>query len=1551
MSRSLEAFSEPVRTWFAERFGTPTPPQEKGWPPIQRGENTLILSPTGSGKTLAAFLWGIDRLITELRRGWFEELRLVYVSPLKALNNDIERNLREPLRGIQATARRLGLEIPRPKVAVRSGDTPARERRTIFTRPPHILITTPESLYILLTHPLAPQLFRSVRTVIVDEIHALAANKRGVHLALSLERLERLAGRLQRIGLSATIRPLEEVAHFLGGNRWQEGLAEAELVPRPVTTVDASFDKPLELLVETPENTTQGPGSSWVGILNRLAELIRSHRTTLIFVNNRRTAERVAEKLNEILASPEGDARAILADGVPRGLGYFSSGTGQVTRKVGVHHGSLAREQRLQVEEELKSGKLAALVGTSSLELGIDIGTVDLVVQIESPKSVARGLQRIGRSGHLVGMTSRGRIFPLHPEDAFEAAVVARGIRQQDVEPIRVPRNPLDVLAQQIVAMVSVESWDAEELFRLVRQCTAFESLSYPVFERVLEMLSGRYQTGLHRELRPRILWDRRQNRLTPLPGARTEALVNAGTIPDQGTYGVYLADGKTRLGELDEEFVFETRVGDTFLLGSQVWRVLEISNDRLIVTEAPGSMARMPFWRGDYPWRPLATGKRVGELRRRLAEALLGLKTELSCASFGEVLRHDHTPRVRELVAELKASHALCDRTAQRLLSLVADQLDFCGCIASDTLIVYEAFEDALGDLRIIVHSPLGGRVNAAWALALRSLLRDRLGFEPETVFDDDAVLVSLPPLEPQPLLNAIGSLRPEEACDRVLKELPYSALFGARFRQNAARALLLPGLPGKRRTPFWLQRLRAKDLLETVRGEPDFPILLETFRECLEETLDLEGLKQVLTGIEEGTVAVRVLESHTPSPLARRVLWKFTSIYLYEWDEPKGERGRASAPVDQELLSDLLSPDQLVGSLHPRAIERVRRSAQAMEAPASPRSPDELALLFQHLGDLSEEEVLARLPEDGRRWLLELEARGLVARTRIPTASGEEERLIFAEYQEDYQSAFQPGNGTTEGARERILGRFLAHSGPVSEAEIRQRYALPEEWLRRYLDQSVGRGELISGRFAGSSEVRFCRRELVREMHRLSLAIRRREVEPVTISCFQHFLTEWQHVRPGAQLFGREGIAEILRQLEGYLVPLSLWEEVLLALRIIGHGADLDELVQAGDFLWIAVAGPEGRSPQVTFFERGEPVPVCLTESESALTATESRILALLRTQGASFGAELVRLTGLSESEVNEALRSLVFRGLVTNDALSSLRQLLRWGEERIASAQGERGASGLLVAGSSWRSNYREAKRRARKRVMELLRERAPFGRWSATCREPSVPPPKERAEHWARILLRRYGVVAREWLSFEPLATEHSAIWQALHTMELRGEIRGGYFIRGLRGGQFALPEAIEALQRSRDELERPQEEEPIVLNALDPACLPLFTAARSGIPSQPDWPAFARREGTWIVLHRGSPVLVAEDGGRRLRTTLPNSHPHLRRSLEALLRQLSRLQRRITVEVWNGRPAVECEAVDVLRSLGFFCEPRHLTWERDVRLRAGLQGPGPSESPG
>ncbi len=968
-SDPLAPFLPPVRAWFRQALGAPTAPQAEGWPAIQRGEHTLILAPTGSGKTLAAFLWGLNELFREpgassdttppfshsLRgekgsgddhgpRNEVEReggrppgVRLLYVSPLKALNNDIERNLRVPLDGIRAAARQLGQALPGLRVAVRTGDTPAAARAQMVKQPPHILITTPESLYLILTSPRAREMFRTVHTVIVDEIHTLAGSKRGAHLALSLERLEAILAaapnarvptdesaappavlsgahsrpstlthlplshasapaRLQRIGLSATIRPLEEAARFLGGQQPGPG----GLLPRPVTIVNAGYRKPLDLNVVTVVDDFQDlPASSiWPAVVPRVLDDIRRHRTTLIFANNRRLAERTADRLNAQLEgeqseeAPPGSTEILAPGGLARDRGMFAIGAEGPFR---AHHGSMSKEARLQMEADLKAGRLPALVGTSSLELGIDIGAVDVVVQLQSPKSVSQGLQRVGRSGHLVGQTSKGRIYATFREDLVEAAAIARGMLDGAVELTYTPRNPLDVLAQQIVAMVSIEDWPAQALYDLARQAYPYADLPLSVFHAVLDMLTGRYFLDLAEahdsralnSLRPKIAWDRASDTLTALPGSRLLALSNAGTIPDTGGFGVYLADGKTRLGELDEEFVLETRVGDAFLLGSSVWRVTEIGNDRVTVTGAAGATPRMPFWNGDYPYRPYELGQRLGRFRR-------------------EVVEHLAVEPPAATAAWLRRDYVLDENSARNLIAHVQRQLDAVGVMSSDTTLVIETFQNAVGDRHLAIHSPYGGRVNGAWALALLSAFRERLGVTPEVQTSDDGLLFRFPDAGPAAPVDVVRALTPAAARERLLQELPGSAVFGARFRMNAGRALLLPRARGGKRTPFWLQRLRAKDLLALVQSNNlnEFPIVAETYRDCLQDVFDLPHLEELLTRVGQGEVRLVHIETVSPSPVAAGLLYNFASTYLYEWDAPKAERQLQTLSLTGALL-----------------------------------------------------------------------------------------------------------------------------------------------------------------------------------------------------------------------------------------------------------------------------------------------------------------------------------------------------------------------------------------------------------------------------------------------------------------------------------------------------------------------------------------------------------------------------------------------------------------------------------------------------------------------
>ncbi|MDR3637475.1 MAG: DEAD/DEAH box helicase, partial [Isosphaeraceae bacterium] len=906
----LEVLLPVVASWFRATYGKPTPPQQLGWPAVAEGRNTLVLAPTGSGKTLAAFLACLDHLWRHPRRE--RGVRILYISPLKALNQDIERNLRPPLEGILAAAEASGSPLPPLTVAVRSGDTPPAERQRLVRKPPDILITTPESLHLMLTSR-ARDTLRSVSHVIVDEIHALCPNKRGVFLALLLERLEALNPKgFVRIGLSATQRPLDEVARYLGGRRKVPGTHRFEA--RPVTVVDAGQRKELDLEVLIPFDRP-GPypaGTVWPAIEQRLLALIREHRSTIVFTNNRRVAERLTAHLN---ALTEDDERP---DALAR-----------------AHHGSLSLEERRATEDLLKLGELPAVVATASLELGIDMGAVDLVCQVESPGSVARGLQRVGRAGHLVGRVSKGRLIAKTSSDLLESAALARLMPQGAVETLRVPTGCLDVLAQQVVACVAMDRWDAPALFDLVRGAYPYRDLTPDAFESVLKMVSGRFATEAFRDLRARVAWDRVHNRLAALPGTARLALTGGGTIPDTGHYPVYLGEDGPRLGELDEEFVLERRVGETFTLGTNTWRIETIDPLRVIVSRAEGQSALAPFWRGEAAPRTAELGTAVGVLTREIAARL-------------------DDP---ELTGWLQAECRLDRVAAQGLRDFIARQQRLAGAVPDDRTALIESFTDPAGELGLAVLTPFGGKLHHALRIALQSQLRERLGVVVAGMHGDEGLLLRLPQVDEPPLdlFQGLTSARAEEL---IRAELGDSALFGLRFRQNAGRALLMPRPDPTKRTPLWLQRLRAKDLLQVVRKFPDYPIVVETYRECLNDDLDLALLRTFLDAVHSGAIRVAARRGEIPSPFLSELTLRFTQQYLYEWDEPRRpDRSAGRAAVADSLLDPLLDPDVRARWLDPAAIGRVENRLRGGGMP--PRTADEMAETLRRLGDLVPSEL----------------------------------------------------------------------------------------------------------------------------------------------------------------------------------------------------------------------------------------------------------------------------------------------------------------------------------------------------------------------------------------------------------------------------------------------------------------------------------------------------------------------------------------------------------------------------------------------------------------
>ena len=920
---ALDVFSPQTREWFEQTFDGPTPAQELGWPKIASGAHTLIQAPTGSGKTLAAFLYGLDRLIAQPGEG----TRLVYVSPLKALNYDIERNLRGPLAGLQADV----------KVAVRTGDTPQKERAAMLRHPPDLLITTPESLYLMLTSR-ARETLTGVETLILDEVHAVAGTKRGAHLALTVERLERLTGGpFQRIGLSATQRPLEEIGKFVAGGR-------------PIELVDAGRSKQLDVKVVVPLEDMREPGvnaeitdilgtggeapsaqSIWPSIYPKIVELVEQHRSTIVFVNNRRLAERLALRLNE-LAEKE-IARA--------------------------HHGSLAREQRLEVEELLKRGQIPCLVATSSLELGIDMGAVDLVIQVESPKSVARGLQRVGRAGHDLTSVSRGRVFPKFRADLLESAVVVKRMKEGAIEETQIPRNPLDVLAQQIVAIASQEEISVDELHDLVRRGYPFADLSRVQLENVLDMLAGRYPSDEFAELRPRIVWDRTAGEIRGRGGAARLAVTNAGTIPDRGLFGVHLIDGGGRVGQLDEEMVYEARAGQTFMLGASTWRIEEITRDRVIVSPAPGVPGAIPFWKGEGPGRPYELGEAIGKASRELAALA------------------DETALER-----LATDYSLDELAARNLLNFIREQETATGAVPSDRTIVVERFRDEIGDWRVCVLTPFGARVHAPWALAASARLQESLGVSASVLWSDDGIALHFPDSDAPPPTEQLV-LDPEELEDLVMAELAGTALFGSRFRENAARALLIPRRRPGERTPLWQQRLKAQSLLQVARKYGSFPVMLETFRECLQDVFDLPALKRLLQGLKTRQIDLVDVESASASPYSASLLFDYIATYMYEDDTPPAERRAQALSLDHDLLRELLGQEELRDLLDPGALEQVEQSLTRQ-----PREADELHDLLLRRGDLLRGEF-----DEAFAAVLEAERRAV----RVRVAG--DERLIAAE------------------------------------------------------------------------------------------------------------------------------------------------------------------------------------------------------------------------------------------------------------------------------------------------------------------------------------------------------------------------------------------------------------------------------------------------------------------------------------------------------------------------------------------------------------------------
>lgn len=1572
MSDVLDRFSPATREWFRGAFAAPTAAQEGAWDAISHGKHALVIAPTGSGKTLASFLWAIDRLASEPRPAEAKPgTRVLYISPLKALGVDVERNLRAPLVGVTQTAKRLGAEPPHVSVGVRSGDTPASDRRALLSNPPDILITTPESLFLMLTSQ-ARETLTSVETVIVDEVHAVASTKRGAHLALSLERLDQLLERpAQRIGLSATVRPPEEVARFLGGRGAVEVVA-----PPAGKRFDLRVVVPVEDMSELGTSTfaSENPGdgsppqagSIWPHVEEAIVDRVLENRSTIVFANSRRLAERLTARLNEIyeerlLGGAVDDAAARRAPAELMGGSGQTRGSQAVAGEdtlvlARAHHGSVSKEQRALIEDDLKSGRLRCVVATSSLELGIDMGAVDLVIQVEAPPSVASGLQRVGRAGHQVGEISRGVVFPKHRADLIHSAVATERMTAGLIESLKVPANPLDILAQQTVAAAALEPIDADDWFDAVRRSAPFSTLPRSAYDATLDLLAGRYPSDEFAELRPRIVWDRDTGVITGRPGAQRLAVTSGGTIPDRGLFGVYMVGEKaSRVGELDEEMVYESRVGDVFALGSTSWRIQEITHDRVLVTPAFGEPGRLPFWKGDGIGRPAELGRAVGAFTR-----------ELSSASPAD--------------AELRCVEAGLDAWAtNNLLSFLAEQKAATGHVPTDRTLVVERFRDELGDWRVVLHSPFGMQVHSPWALAVQARVRERYGIDAGAMAADDGIVVRIPDTEAQPPGGELFVFEPDELDELVTAEVGGSALFASRFRESAARALLLPKYNPGKRSPLWQQRQKAAQLLDVARKYPSFPIILETIREVLQDVYDLGALTDVAKQIEQRSIRLVEAATETASPFARSLLFGYVAAFMYEGDSPLAERRAAALSLDAGLLAELLGRAELRELLDPQVIERVELQLQRLAPERRVRGVEGVADLLRLLGPLSVDEVAERLEgEAGSAG--DTSAAGDTSDTELATPHAD--RATAAAHLAtlvDTHRALAVGIAGVErfaaiedASRLRdalgvplpigvplafiepvddplgdLVSRFARTHGPFETADVAKRLGLGPAIVHDALRRLARDGRVVEGEFrphAHGSE--WSDAEVLRRLRRMSLAALRHEVEPVDTATFGRFLPEWQHV--GSTLRGVDAVASVIEQLAGARIPASAWESLVLPGRVADYSpAMLDELTATGEVIWAGDGSLPGDDGWISL-HLADTAPLTLAPpSDHEPDDLQRAVLDALSRGGGYFfrqlsdtlGAE--RGTAIDDAELVTALWDLVWAGRITNDTLAPLRT--------------------LTAGGSGAHKRPRQPTRarmyrgRVAPRASAMVTRMGPptvAGRWS-------LLPERDldstvRAHGQAETLLDRYGVVTRGSVMNEGTPGGFALAYKVLSGFEETGRARRGYFIETLGAAQFASGATVDRLRSySRDHTqERPYEA--VALAATDPA-----NPYGAALP----WPAVpgetgtghrpGRKAGALVVLVDGELTLYVERGGKSLLCFVAGAEQTAddapaadsatgsgdpARVLAAAARALaalvtSRRVDKLAVETVNGGFVLGSPLGEALSAAGFLATPRGL------RLRA------------
>ena len=1491
------SFHPAIKNWFEKSFKSPTPSQIQGWPSIFKKQNTLILAPTGSGKTLAAFLVCINELITKLSNNEkITGVHTLYISPLKALNYDIEHNLEAPLNGIQNSAAELNLLIPEIQVAVRTGDTPQKERRHMIKQPPHILITTPESFHLLLTSKLPSQILTSVKYVIIDEIHALSENKRGTFLSLLLERLQLITKKpFVRIGLSATQKPLSEIAKFLGGFEFKENNFNSKLIPRPVTIIDAGIRKKMDLKILNPvEDFKALPENSvWHDIYQKLLRLIQDHKTTLIFANNRAAVERITSEINERAGFELAKA----------------------------HHGSVSKEIRKQIEQELKNGELSALVATATLELGIDMGAIDLVCQVESPKSIARGLQRVGRAGHLYDAASKGRLIPKMRSDLLEMAVLANAMFKADVAPIKIPTNCLDILAQQIVAMVAMKQWKVDELFQSIRKAYPYKNLPKSHFLNVIELISGRYPSETFRDLKARVSWDKVNNVLHPLSGTQRAAILGGGAIADTGQYGCYLQDGATKIGDLEEEFIYERRIGEVFVLGTNHWRIDDITLDRVIVSPASGEPATMPFWKGEFFFRNFHLGKLLGEFSRKLKNKI----NDPNCLTW------------------LQTQYSLDKNAAENLMEYFLDQQKKTGCVPDDQTILIESFPDEMGDLRVVLLSPFGGLIHLPWKFAILAQFRKQLNIEPESFHADGGLTFRYPMENPDTFYHTIKSITAENVEDLILEELARSFFFGLRFRQNAGRALLMPLFyPGKR-APLWLQRMRARDLLEVARQHPSFPIVFETYRESMQDFLAIDELKKLLKKIESGEIQIITHHGFSPSPFSSSLLFDFMAGHMYEYDTPKPPSSNQEI-VDKFALNELLKPEKFNQLFDESAVINFEKQQQAQKKGYQARTATELVELLHRIGDLTEAEIETRITGNLKIFINELQRENRILKINLPDTA-EPERWITTEDYSLYYRAFPEmiiqqniqyeliaHKIKAQSAGEMILDRYMRHHSFVSEKQIKARYPFESKFIQRYLKQSQTTKSLIKIPASEQIEdVQWAFRETVERIRRLSIKQERTQIQPCDTAEFVEFLLNWQHRTAHTKLSGIDGLLQILEQFQGITLPAKIWENEIFARRITDYSPTwVDELCQSGEIVWVGSKFGNKGGLNISFIFR-ENLPYfhfTSTPEKSDIKKAEkniSNVRETLKKLGACFVTDLSMETALSPSQCAKTLWKLIELGEVSNDTFS----VIRAGKRAIFSQK--------IPLSTSFKSRQSEIQRT---RLNKHYRPGSGSGRWF-------LIPGKNSSHNFgikiiesvARLLLQRYGLICREFYNLEKLNISWRLIYETLIRLEWRGEIRRGYFVKGLSGVQFALPAAADELlsvhsRKTKDKYA----DSMILLNSCDPANLYGAASPLTLIhPLHHEW-RFFRHPNNFIILKNGIPILAVEAKGARLIPVRDLSNAEIKKALGLLPQLLDERGgwkniRSIKVETWNNEPVRNSEIADYLEEIGFRDEFKLMVLER------------------